>query len=165
MTTQLHILDFYASPGAMTSGGKSTAAMAKLPNQVGELVRIVQGLTVHEYVASDFYHFVVPEKRKFESHIRSVEGMLDRIFALSPQPLSVSRPVDKRLIGVCHHFMLLLVAMLRAKGTPARACYVFRLVFQSRFFLKTTQFANTGITVNRVGCSLILSSTTCGRHS
>jgi hypothetical protein len=47
--------------------------------------------------------------------------MLDRIFADAPQPLPVARAVDKRLVGVCRHFTVLLVAMLRAQGVSARA--------------------------------------------
>lgn len=47
--------------------------------------------------------------------------MLDRLLAHDDQPLSVARPVDARLVGVCRHFTVLLVAMLRAQGVPARA--------------------------------------------
>ena len=47
--------------------------------------------------------------------------MLDRLLAQDGQPLGVARPVDDRLVGVCRHFTVLLVAMLRAQGVPARA--------------------------------------------
>jgi hypothetical protein len=40
--------------------------------------------------------------------------MLDRIFELDASPLTVARPPEKRLVGVCHHFSLLFVAMMRA---------------------------------------------------
>lgn len=80
---------------------------------------IVQGLVIHEYMAKA-YGVTVPESRKAESHIRHVDEMLDRIFALDPSPLTVARPPEKRLVGVCHHFSLLFVAMLRARGITAR---------------------------------------------
>ena len=129
-----HIFDFYKRPGEMTSGGKYTVILENLPNDVGELAHIVQGLIIHEYVASDFYGFTVPDDRKSESHIRRVEQMLDSIFALDDQPIIVARPPEKRLVGVCHHFARLLIAMLRAKGVAARARLGFGSYFNPGFF-------------------------------
>jgi hypothetical protein len=113
------MLDFYKRPAAMTSGGEYDAMLAGLPNDIGALVLIVQGLALHEYMASA-YGVTIPEQRRSESHIRRIDRMLDRLLAEDARPLAVARPPEKRLVGVCHHFMLLLVAMLRAKGVPAR---------------------------------------------
>jgi len=133
-TIEQQILDFYKIPGVMTSGGKHSAALEKLPGDPAALVAVVQALTVHEYAASDFYGFSVPQKRKEESHIRPAEKMLDRIFALDRRPLVVPREVEERLVGVCHHFVVLLTAMLRAKGVPARARYGFGAYFNPGYF-------------------------------
>jgi hypothetical protein len=94
----------------------------------------VQGVTLHEYVAGDLYGFRIPDARKRESHIRSAEELLNRILALDARPLSVARPVDKRLIGVCRHFAVLLAAMLRAKGIPARVRCGFGTYFNPGYF-------------------------------
>jgi hypothetical protein len=131
---QQQILDFYKVPGAMTSGGKHSGALQKLPDDPAALVAVVQGLAVHEYAPSDYYGFAVPQNRKGESHIRSAEKMLDRIFDLDRRPLVVPREVEDRLVGVCHHFVVLLTAMLRAKGVPARARYGFGGYFNPGFF-------------------------------
>jgi transglutaminase superfamily protein len=128
------ILDFYARPGAMTSAGDHAARLAGLPDDVGALARIVQGLAIHEFVASDFYGVRIPDSRRSESHLRRVDRMLDRLLAIDDRPLTTARPADKRLVGVCHHFMLLLVAMLRAKGVPARARCGFGAYFNPGFF-------------------------------
>jgi Transglutaminase-like superfamily len=133
-TTYQQILEFYKYPGAMTSAGKHAAAVAKFPSDPAALVAVMQGLTVHEYAASDFYGYSVPEKRKSESHIRPAEKMLDRILALDSHPLVVPREPEKRLVGVCHHFVVLLTALLRAKGVPARARYGFGAYFNPGFF-------------------------------
>jgi hypothetical protein len=101
----------------MTSAGSHD--LSGLPSDVASLARIVQGLVIHEYMAPA-YGVTVPESRRAESHIRHVDEMLDRIFAIDPSPLTIARPPEKRLIGVCHHFSLLFVAMLRAHGIPAR---------------------------------------------
>lgn len=104
--------DFYARPGAMTS-------MPAIAGDVASLATIIQGLVIHEYMAKA-YGVTVPDSRRAESHIRYVDEMLERLFELDPSPLTVARPPGKRLVGVCHHFALLLVAMLRAQGMPAR---------------------------------------------
>jgi hypothetical protein len=127
------ILDFYMRPAAMTSGGEHAAMLAGLPNDVGALVRIVQGLALHEYMASA-YGVTIPEQRRSESHIRRVDRMLDRLLAEDARPLTVARPPEKRLVGVCHHFMLFLVAMLRAKGIPARGRRGFGSYLNSGYF-------------------------------
>jgi hypothetical protein len=134
MATQEQILDFYARPAAMTSAGKHATLLHGLPNDLGALVQIVQGLTIHEFVASSFYGVAVPNERKNESHIRPVEQMLDRILAMDDRPLTVARPPERRLVGVCRHFMVLLLALLRAKGIPARGRCRFGTYFNPGFF-------------------------------
>jgi hypothetical protein len=134
MTTPRQIVEFYKRPAAMTSAGKHAALLDDLPKDVGALARIVQGLALHEFVARDFYGVAVPEHRKSESHIRRVEQMLDRLLAIDPQPLTVARPADKRLVGVCHHYALFLVTLLRAKGIAARARWGFGAYFNPGYF-------------------------------
>src|SRR5690349_8257439 len=113
------VLEFYAAPGPMSGAGRHAQALAELPNDIARLAEIVQGIAVHQYMA-EAYGYPVPEKRKEESHIRHADKILNRIFALDDRSLSVPRPVEKRVVGVCHHFALLQTAMLRAKGIPAR---------------------------------------------
>jgi hypothetical protein len=108
--------------------------LTELPDDVEKLTHIVQGLAIHEYAARDFYGVEVSDERKRESHLRSVERMLEQIVALDDRPLSVARPPAQRLVGVCHHFALLLVAMLRAKGVPARVRFGFGSYFNPGFF-------------------------------
>lgn len=127
-------LDFYVRPAAMSAAGRYAAAMETLPSDVGALTRIVQGLVVHEFVAAAFYGVAVPDKRGGESHIRPMERMLDCVFALDERPLATARPPERRLLGVCRHFALLLVAMLRAKGVPARVRCGFGTYFNPGFY-------------------------------
>lgn len=112
-------LDFHAEPGPMTSAGRHTEALAQLPDDIAKLAETVQGLAVHQYMA-EAYGFSVPEQRKEESHIRRADMILDRVLTLDDRPLFVARHVDRRVVGVCHHFALLMTTILRAKGTPAR---------------------------------------------
>lgn len=60
--------------------------------------------------------------------------MLGSIFALDDRPLTVARPPERRLVGVCRHFMVLLLAMLRAKHISARGRCGFGVYFNPGFF-------------------------------
>lgn len=126
-------LAYYAQPGPMTGAGQHARALAELPANVDALAEIIQGLAIHQYMA-DAYGFEVPEARKAESHIRHAGKILDRILALDDPPLSTARPPEKRVVGVCHHFALLMTAMLRAKGIPARYRCGFGAFFNPPYF-------------------------------
>jgi hypothetical protein len=126
-------LDFFARPGPMTSPSKHVALLDPLPQDVSALAGLVPGLSIHEYMAAE-YGVTIPEDRKRETHIRSLDRMLDRILDLDGRPLAERRPPDMRLVGVCNHFAVLFVGMLRAKGIPARARWGFGSYFNPPFF-------------------------------
>jgi hypothetical protein len=108
---------FYAQPGPMTSAGAHD--LSRAPKNPADLARMLHGLVIHEFMAPA-YGVTVSAERANESHIRHVGEMLDRIFELDASPLTVARPPEKRLVGVCHHFSLLFVAMMREHGMPVR---------------------------------------------
>jgi hypothetical protein len=134
MTTRQHLLDFYSRPVGMTFAGAFAPLLAALPNEVAALVRIVQRLAIYDVVAPDFYGFKIPDERHNEIHIRPVEKMLDRLLAIDGQPLTIARPVEKRLVSRCRNFLLLLLSILRAKGIPARARCGFGAYFNPGYF-------------------------------
>jgi hypothetical protein len=127
------VLDFYAQPGAMTGAGRHGQALVKLPSDVSALAEVIQGLSIHQYMA-EAYGFKVPEQRKAESHIRAADRILDQILAIDDRPLTAARPPEKRVVGVCHHFALLMTAMLRANGIPARYRCGFGAFFNPPYF-------------------------------
>ena len=127
------ILAFYAAPSPLTSPGRHAAAFEALPNDPIALARIVQGLVLHKYMAQA-YGVEVPSARDVESHTRRVETMLDQILAHDDRPLPALRAPEKRLFGVCGHFTSMLVAMLRAKGIPARERAGFGAYFNAPYF-------------------------------
>jgi len=58
------VLEFYSDHAAMTFAGKYAPLIDALPDEMPTLARIVQGLAIHEYVASSFYGVTIPETRK-----------------------------------------------------------------------------------------------------
>lgn len=127
------ILDFYTQPSALTDPGRHARAFDDLPNNPVALARVVQGLVLHKYMAHA-YGVDVPPARETESHTRRVATMLDQILAHDSRPLPALRAPGKRLFGVCGHFTVMLVAMLRAKGIPARERAGFGAYFNAPYF-------------------------------
>jgi hypothetical protein len=127
------VLNFYTEPSALTSPGRHAEAFGALPNDPVALARIVQGLVLHKYMAHAYSVEVTPG-RDSEAHTRRVESMLEQILALDDRPLPALRTPEKRLFGVCGHFTSMLVAMLRAKGIPARERAGFGAYFNAPYF-------------------------------
>jgi hypothetical protein len=113
-------LDFYRQPVAMSDAGAQRPLLKDLPRDPGALAEIVQGLLMHEHVAPAYGLKLSPEQHA-QAHVRPTEKMLQAIVARDPRPLSAARAEGERQVGVCRHFTLLHVAMLRSKGVPARA--------------------------------------------
>jgi hypothetical protein len=111
---------FYSSPGKVTDPGACTHLLDGLPDDIGELCRVVQGLLVHRDWASHM-NVVLDEKRVQEIKLRVVERQLARILELDDRPLTVKRPKEKCLVGTCRDFSTLMVGILRHKGIAARA--------------------------------------------
>jgi hypothetical protein len=112
-------LDTYAQPSFMTDPGIHASLFLGLPDDLSSLCRVVQGLLIHQYWAGA-YGYSIPEERASEYQIRDVQGKLDRILELDDRPLLEARPPGRRLVGNCRDYSVLLTAMLRHKGTPAR---------------------------------------------
>jgi len=104
----------------MTDPGRHRAAVAALPDDLDALIGVVQGLLVHIHLA-EVYGVTVDDAAEDAVHERRVEAILDRALALDPAPLDVPRPAERRVLGNCRQVSVLLTALLRAHGQPARA--------------------------------------------
>lgn len=116
-----HIFAFYASHSPMSDPGEASALLEPLTNDAAALSGVVQGLGIYDVVARDFYGFEPPKARLSEIHLRPIAKRLARIVELDGRPLHIAREPERRALGRCNSFALLLVTMLRAKGVPARS--------------------------------------------
>jgi transglutaminase superfamily protein len=114
------VFDYFAAHGPMTHPGGHTDLLDTLPVDIPALCRVVQGLMIHVFWAEQ-YDVLLFEERKAELQLRSVASKLDRLLAPDAHPLAQARPPAKRLVGNCRDFSVLLTAMLRHHGVPARA--------------------------------------------
>ncbi len=113
-------LDHYRRPARMTAVGGHTPALAGLPREPGALARVLHGLVIHEHIAPA-YGVELTREQRASVHVRPAEQLLDLIVAADDRPLTEARDPRRRLPGNCRHFTVLLAAILRAQGVPARA--------------------------------------------
>ena len=126
--------DGFRSPIDMSNAGTKGALLDDLPRDVGGLAKVVQGLLIHEHIAPA-YGVTLSAEQHAQAHMRGVERMLDCIARQDSRPLPQARPPAERVVGVCRHFTLLHVAMLRRQGVAARARCGFGAYFEKGKFI------------------------------
>ncbi|MCA2213027.1 transglutaminase domain-containing protein [Jidongwangia harbinensis] len=110
----------YTEPGLLTFAGKYESLFDGLPGDVAGLARVAQGLLIHEFLAHE-YGVTLTDESRATVHLRPVEAILDAVVSVDDRPLDQARPPERRVASNCRGFTVLTVAMLRARGVPARA--------------------------------------------
>jgi len=128
------MLDYYASHGPVTDPGAEAAAFDGLPADLPALTRIVQGLVFHYFADEHVFGWTPPKERMTEIDARTVPAMLARLRALDDRPLGEARPPERRILGCCRDFSVLLCAMARHHGIPVRARVGFATYFSPDFY-------------------------------
>ena len=113
-------LTYFAQPSGMTDPGRQGNLMEDLPSGIADLCKLVQGTTIHIFWA-ERYGISLPPERQAEVQLRSLERRLKRMVELDQRPLTEVRPLERKIVGNCRDFSLLLVSILRHQGVPARA--------------------------------------------
>jgi hypothetical protein len=113
-------LAYYTEPGKMTTAGRYAPLLEDLAPGFASLATVAQGLLIHEHMAQG-YGVTLSDGDRASVHIRSVEEMLNQIVAMDGRPLDVPRLPAGRLPANCRQFTVMVTAMLRSQGTPARA--------------------------------------------
>lgn len=119
----------YRTHSDVTFPGVSKDRIGDLPENVADLIEVVAGLLIHFETDAQLLDRNVVEGRKVEIDSRYVSTIVSRILRLDDAPLSVARPPEKRLLSTCRDSAVLLCALLRNTGIPARVRYGFSHVF------------------------------------
>ncbi len=114
------VLSFFARQGRITEPGPYAGSLDNLPTDIAALCELVQGTTVHIFWA-ERYGIKLTTERQSEVQLRTIQRRLSRTWELDPRPLGEARPLEKKIVGNCRDFSLLLVSILRHQGVPARA--------------------------------------------
>lgn len=125
---------FFASQSVISDPGAHGALLDGLPTALPELRRTVQGLLLHVFWAEQYGVQLTPEQRE-EVQLRRIEAQLGRVMERDPRPLSEARPPEGRLVGNCRDFSMMLTAMLRRQGVPARARCGFGRYFEPGLYI------------------------------
>jgi hypothetical protein len=110
----------YTVPGPFTGLGEFKRHFEGLEGDARTMARIVQGLLIHEGLAAA-YQVTLPAERAVEKQLHSAVAMLSQSVRLDDRPPDQAREPRARVVGVCRHYATLFVALMRAKGVPARA--------------------------------------------
>lgn len=124
---------FWVEPGVMTDLGRHEPLARDLPADVAAVARVVQGLLIHEFWL-DAYGVTMTAEERDTVNLRRAEDLLDVVVARDGRPLEIAREPAARTATNCRGFTVLTVALLRAKGVPARARCGFGAYFRPGFF-------------------------------
>lgn len=113
-------LAFYSSPRDHTDPGEFSSQLDGLSPQVDDLACVLQHTLIHILEAWR-YGYQIPVERRTEVEIGDAHGILARAFELDFRPLAMPRPPQRRVVTTCHDYAVLLCAVLRHQGRPARA--------------------------------------------
>ncbi len=127
--TDINPIEYYAQPGPITAPGDQAALLDGLPTAIADLCRVIQGTMIHIFWA-ERYGLSKADIRGQETNLRHVPKMLARLRELDDRPLTQPRPLEKKLVGNCRDFTVMLCAMLRHQGVPARARCGFAAYFE-----------------------------------
>lgn len=126
-------LAYYAGHGPVTDPGAAAGWLAGLPADVPALARVVRGLVFHYFADEAIYGWRPPRERIAEIDTRRASAMLARLAELDARPLTEPRPPERRLVGCCRDFTVLLCTLARHRGIAARARVGFARYFVAGF--------------------------------
>jgi hypothetical protein len=114
------LLDYYTAPGEITDLTAHAEFVAWLTNDVRALYQVVQGLLIHDGWLD---HYGAPRRQEqlYATKIAFAADLLDTAIRLDEHSLAIPRALERRVICCCREFAMLLTAILRHKGVPARS--------------------------------------------
>jgi hypothetical protein len=122
---------FYRAQSVFSAVG-DPARLGALPADPHRLARLVRNVLIHRE-ETELFGYRLPADRKNEAETRYVSDILRTVRALNGAPLTDPRLPSERFAGTCRDFALLLCALLRDAGTPARIRCGFAAYFEPGF--------------------------------
>ncbi len=117
--------EYYLQHSEITDPSERGSLLDDLPSDLSDLCSLVRGLVVHHLRGERAFGISTSEDRREELDTCFVSDMLERIVELDDRPLMEPRPPERRLVGCCRDFAVLLCAAARHKGIPARVRFGF----------------------------------------
>src|SRR5215471_13436444 len=102
-------LSFLTRQGAMSDPGPYAHLYNNLPTGIADLCKVVQGTTIHVFWAQR-YGLELTDERRSEVQLRTMPRRLSHMIELDDRPPATPRPLDRKLVGNCRDFSLMLVS-------------------------------------------------------
>lgn len=124
--TQPENLPFFRQHGMFTDPGSRRSLLSGLGQNPAFLCGLVQGILIHDHFGQSLYD--APPKN-IATASRETLPVSDRLAQLAARNEGTALgedgalpdlPTDKRIVGTCRDFALMLCAMFRQNGVPAR---------------------------------------------
>src|SRR5262245_21394204 len=111
---------FYREHGALSDPQGFAGRLTELPQGVAALCGVVQGLLIHDYYGGKLYEAPPPDFVGASRATLPIPQRISAILATEAASLGQARPTERRSVGTCRDFALLLCAALRQQGVAAR---------------------------------------------
>jgi hypothetical protein len=111
---------FYREQGLLSDPQGYASCLAALPQGVAALCGVVQGLLIHDYYGGKLYDAPPPDFVGASRATLPIPQRIEAILATEAAPLDQARPTQRRSVGTCRDFALLLCSALRQQGVAAR---------------------------------------------
>ena len=113
-------LSFFSSTNEFTEPDRFRLIFKNIPNDIKSICEFVQNLLIHAYWV-EMYDCSFDESTKFkEMQLRYVSDILKLAESKSSNHISSPRTPKDRVVSICRDFSLMICAILRVKGIPAR---------------------------------------------
>jgi hypothetical protein len=110
-------IDRWARLSRRFDPGRHIAEIASMPRDIDALCTVVHGLLVH----SDWLDaYGLGQKPSASRSTLPIADRLEAILAIDKAPFREKRAPERRSIGTCRDFALMLASFLRCQGVPAR---------------------------------------------
>ena len=113
------ILDYHRAHSPITNPGDFVYLFEDLPDNIPELINVVQGQLLHR-LSAEQHGVTLTRESRGEHRLRTMQQKLARIAELDPSPITSPREPKERQVGMCRDFAVFLTSLLRHKGIPAR---------------------------------------------
>jgi len=125
--TRNDVLEHFRRHSTNTNPGTFAPSYNALPTDLASTCRAVQSWLVHMFWIDEAPYGVTHAQIKAsgrrmceEFALSTAEERLASIFALDDRSLAEPRPADRRSVGCCRDYALMLTSVLRHRGIPAR---------------------------------------------
>ena len=105
-----------------------------IPTNVEGIVKIVQNTLLHQHWAKQ-YGVELNDQKISEVYVRPIDDKLKVLSQKDIHTLLEPIPYDKKLIGICRDFSVLMSSLCREIGIPARARCGFADYFEEESIL------------------------------